>query len=572
MNANGSEQVVKRFADLPAAMRDGTVLRADVYGPSSGGQLPVVLIRTPYRKTRHGFVDLASEIAARGYLVVVQDMRGRYASEGDFDPFFSPTTGKYEASDGYDTVEWAAALPGSTGAVGTLGWSYGSRVQWQLAPTRPPHLRAMFAGGHGPDTRLVWPGIFTRDRQLQWLFNLMVPDTRRRLGLPGPTSIEEAQRLWDTIERGKWLWFTPMAEFPDYILGGFREVWHYWLSHHHCNWYSRDVVFSEIDVPAYHVTGWYDRLWSTVDMFTRMVKEGRTARTRSSQRLIVGPWTHGFNLTRRLGIMDFGEEAGFPCAELAARWFDYWLKGIDTDIVDEPPVRVFTMGANRWHFENEWPPARARLIDFYCHSGGRANTPAGDGVLSPQAPGDEPRDAFLYDPRDPVMSLHQPDGQAAPSDLREHDCRQDILVYQTPVLEGDLEVTGEITCCLFAASSARDTDWTVRLVDVHPDGLAVNLSYGIVRARYRDSWSNPSLLEPGRVYEYRLRLVPTSNLFKAGHRIRVDISSSDFPNYDRNHNTGQDYWIDSAFVTARQAVFHDAEHPSRIILPVVLRG
>ena len=254
-----------------------------------------------------------------------------------------------------------------------------------------------------------------------------------------------------------------------------------------------------------------------------------------------------------------------------ARWFDYWLKGIASGIMEEPPVRLFIMGENKWREEHEWPLARAVHTDYYFHSGGRANTPFGDGVLSPEPAAMEQPDSYLYDPRDPVMSLHQPDGHAAPGDVRAHDDRQDILVYQTPPLAQEVEVTGPLEVKLYAASSAPDTDWTVRLVDVHPGGLAVNLSYGIARARYRDSWDNPSLLKPGQVYEYTLRMAPTSNLFKVGHRIRVDVSSSDFPNYDRNHNTGVAYWEDATFAIARQTAFHDAAHPSRIALPIVPR-
>jgi hypothetical protein len=552
-------------------MRDGIILRADVYRPQGPGPFPVIVVRTPYGKQRQLEAEMVEALAARGYLVVIQDIRGRYASDGAFDPFYSPTRGEACTTDGYDTVEWAARLPGSSGAVGTAGVSYMAWTQWKLAAARPPHLKAMFVGGMAPDSRTTWPGIFTRDRQLQWALCSLVPDTRQRLGLPGPKTVEEAQRLWNEVERGKWLWFTPMADFPAHVLGGLAEHWRYWLSHHHCDWVRFGEKCGEVDVPIFHVTGWYDRVWSTIDLYSGMVRNGRTEETRQRQKLLVGPWTHGFGFPHQVGVMDFGPEAEMVCADVMARWFDCCLKDIDNGILEEPPVRLFVMGENRWREEHEWPLARAVYTDYYFHSGGRANTPFGDGVLSPEPPATEQPDSYLYDPRDPVMSLHLPNGQAAPGNVRVHDDRQDILVYQTPPLGQDIEVTGPLEVKMHAASSAPDTDWTVRLVDVHPDGLAVNLSHGIVRARYRDSWDNPSLLEPGRSYEYRLRMVPTSNLFKAGHRIRLDISSSDFPNYDRNHNTGLDYWADATFAIARQTILHDAAHPSRIILPVVPR-
>jgi putative CocE/NonD family hydrolase len=237
--------------------------------------------------------------------------------------------------------------------------------------------------------------------------------------------------------------------------------------------------------------------------------------------------------------------------------------------MDEPPVRLFMMGQNAWRDEHEWPLARTQYTTYYLHSAGAANTPAGDGLLTLQAPADEPADQYLYDPRDPVMSLYLPNAQPGPCDARLLDDRADMLVYQTPSLERDTEVTGPIEVTLYASTSARDTDWTARLVDVHPDGFAVNLGYGIVRARYRDGWSAPTLVEQNRIYEYVITLIPTSNLFKAGHRIRLDISSSDFPNFERNHNTGEDDWANARFVTAHQRIFHDADHASRVVLPII---
>ena len=563
---------VRREDDVAAMMRDGTVLRADIYRPQAAGTVPVLVLRTPYNKRRPLETSQLEEMAAHGYIVVAQDIRGRYASDGEHDLHFGPGHGDANILDGCDTVEWAATLPESTGVVGTLGVSYMARTQWQLAPTRPPHLKAMFAGGVNADSRDTWPGIFTRDRQLQWFLCRMVPDSRRRKGLPGPQTPEEAEQSWANLDRGKWLWFEPMDEFPEHVLGGLAHTWQYWLRHQHTDWNRFGDKFPEIDVPVYHETSWYDRTWGTVNMYNGMVNQGRTERARKSQKLLLGPWSHGFEFPHRVGVMDFGPEAALSYPSIAARWFDYWLKGIDNGIMEEPPIRLFVMGENKWRYEYEWPLARTRYLDFYLHSGGGANTPRGDGALSLVPPSAEAPDTYEYDPRDPVMSIHSPNGQAGPGDVRVHDDRQDILVYQTEPLASDTEITGHITIKLFASSTALDTDWNARLVDVHPDGFAVNLSLGVLRARYRESWDSQKLLDPGKIYEYTIRMSPTSNLFKAGHRIRLDITSSDFPNYDRNHNTGLNYWEDSTFVTARQAVFHEPGHPSKMILPVIQRS
>ena len=571
MTTTNTGHAVRREEDVPAIMRDGTILRADVYRPQGTGPFPVALLRTPYNKKHPREIAHAEELASFGYIVAMQDMRGRHASDGEYDLHFGPGHGDDNILDGYDTVEWAANLPDSAGTVGTWGVSHMAWTQWKLAPTRPPHLRAMFAGGVAPDSRVAGPGIFQRDRRLQWWYCTIAPDTRRRLGLPGPKTVEEAQTAWDSVERGKWLWFEPMCEFPEEFSGGLYKFWHYYLARQHCNLYRLDGKYHEIDVPNYHATSWYDRMWSCLDLYHGMIAHGRTEMARKSQKLIIGPWPHGFEFIRKVGAVDFGPEAERSSAQLIARWFDYWLKGIDNGIMKEPLVSIFVMGENKWRYENEWPLARTVYTDYYFHSGGHANTPFGDGVLSPERPAVETPDTYVYDPRDPVMSIHLPGGGAGPGDMRSHNYRKDILVYQTPPLERETEVTGPIVATLYTATSALDTDWTVRLTDVHPDGLAVNLSFGIVRARYRESFDNSTLLEPGRVYEYKITVGPTSMLFKAGHRIRVDISSSDFPMYDRNHNTGLNCWEDPTFMKARQTIFHDPAHPTRILLPIVPR-
>ena len=555
--------------EVEATMRDGTILRADIFRPEAPGRFPVLLTRTPYDKRRPWPIEVSQALARCGYVTVIQDIRGRYASEGEFVPFYI-TEGRQDAADGYDSIEWCATLPYSDGQVGTWGISYPSALQWDLAPLRPPHLKAMFTGGLGPDSRSTWPGIFRTGRQLQWNLVSFAPDTRRRQGLPGPKTVEAAQTLWD-LEGEKWYWFLPMAEFSDEALGGMKRWWPQWLGNHHEDWFGYSHLHHEVDVPVYHFTGWYDRLVGTVDHYTGMVQYGRTEATRRHQKLIVGPWTHTYPYQQQVGDVDFGRQADMDLAALIRRWFDYWLKGEQNGIMQEAPVRLFVMGENCWRDEESWPLARTQYTEFFLHSQGQANTPAGNGTLSQQSPQNEPNDQYTYDPRDPVPSTFLPNAHDAPLDQRILSHRQDILVYQTSPLEEALEVTGPIQLKLFASSTALDTDWMVKLIDVYPDGFAQNLCYGVLRAKYRDGWDQSALLGPNKIYEYTVEVQPTSNLFQIGHRLRVDITSSDFPNFDRNHNTGRDYWDDAALKPAQQTIWHDRDHPSRIILPVIPR-
>ena len=557
--------------NVSASMRDGTVLKADVYRPEASGELPVLLTRTPYGKAREHYEAIGRGMAERGYIVVVQDVRGRYESEGRFLPgFFSAE--HMDAADGHDTVEWAAALPGSTGDVGTMGNSYDGWTQWELAHTRPPSLKAMLASGIAAnllDRELS--GVLRLGRVLWWTINTLSPDQRRRAGIEdGPTTTGEADRLWLERDRSKWLWHLPISEIPESAM--FRMASHFrrWLSDHASDHFGFLGKHREVEVPVLHTTGWYDQQIGTIKQFTGMVENGRTDRARSNQRLIVGPWTHtNTDLVRRVGEVDFGVEAERDFYDLADRWFGTWLKNERNEVSEWPPVQLFVMGANRWRDEQEWPLARTRYAAYFLHSGGHANTPSGDGTLEQEPPTNEPPDKYVYDPRDPVMTLYTPEGQHAPYDQRALDDRRDVLVYQTPPLSEPMEVTGPIIVKLHAASSAQDTDFVVKLMDVWPSQFVQELCHGIVRARYRQSYERPSLLRPGEVYEYTIEMNPTSNLFQPGHRIRLDVTSSDFPNFDRNHNTGGDDYFEATLKTARQTLFHDGRYPSRVILPVI---
>jgi len=551
--------------------RDGTVLRADVYRPSGGGRHPVLLCRTPYHKRLSRYVGDASALASRGYTAVVQDIRGRYASDGEFFWTFGNNDRTFDADDGHLAVEWAASLPTSDGQVGTWGHSYPSWCIWRMAPTRPPHLKALFASGMSSRLLDLNFGVFETGRRLQWTY-MMAADARRRAGLPhGPYNPDQANDDWINVQRGKWTWHLPLDSIPDYVFSSLTEQLKTYYREQNLELWAFDRVHEDVDVPVCLNTGWWDRLIGTIDQYNGMVENG-PASLRDQHRLVIGPWGHdATQLSRRIGPIDYGPDADATYEGLIARWYDYRFKGIDTGIGTEPPIRLFVLNENKWRFENEWPLARTQFTEFFLHSGGSANTVRGDGSLTIQSPGSERPDEYDYDPRDPVMSLMRGDSQAAPVDQRPLDGRHDVLVYQTPPLERDVEVTGPVALKLWASSSAPDTDFTAKLIDVHPDGVAVNLCYGIMRARYRDGYGNPSLIEPGRPYEYSVKMMPAGVLFRRGHRIRLDVASSDFPNFDRNHNTGADFWSDAELSVAHQTVLHDREYPSRLILPVIPR-
>lgn len=560
--------------NVPGTMRDGTVLRSDIYRPDTDRKYPVLLCRTPYDKSAKKQTDIGPKLAERGYVVVFQDVRGRYASDGEFCPgFFSAD--HCDSEDGYDTVEWAAGLSWSNGKVGTFGNSYDGWLQWELAHTRPPHLVCMLAGGITAnllDRELG--GVLRLGRVIDWTINNLSVDTAKRLGSRWKEKTnEEASRLWVERDRSKWLWYLPLYEIPEQAMPGMGQHWRAWLEDHATDHFRFQEKHREIDIPVLSISGWYDQQIGTIKQFSGMVKNGRTSHARKNQRLVIGPWTHTLlNLDRRVGDIDFGPDAEWNFYDLADEWFSRWLKEEGSGEPEWSPVQLFVMGANRWRSEEEWPLRRTQYLDYYLNSDGHADMPMGEGWLSLEPPTDGAPDEYVYDPRDPLMTLYTPAGQQAPLDQRQLDGREDVMVYQTPPLEEEVEVTGDIEVFLWASTSARDTDFVAKVIDVWPDGFSQELSHGIVRGRYRESFENPTLLEPNRPYLFRIQVNPTSNVFKKGHRIRLDITSSDFPNFDRNHNTGGDDYRESILEAARQKIFHDASRPSRIVLPVIPGG
>jgi len=582
-----SYKIIKQ-ENVPARMRDGMTLYADVYRPDAPGRFPVILMRTPYGKAGMPANNMALRHAERfvpyGYILIMQDTRARFTSEGDW---YYPLT--HEALDGYDTVEWAAALPWSDGNVGTAGQSYLCADQYLTAPTRPPHLRAMFAVSAPSDWHECWVYHTGGVLDFGWLIPyclMMTPNQLERKGTSrsletiknyypdpalmnfGPLKDEHHSHLpiYDWVERLK----DSVPYIKDYL--DHPEDGPYW-------WYLNvRRKAHEVSVPIYHVASWYDGfLEGGLNYFSSIRKYGLTPEARSGQRLLIGPWPHLYPYdepTSAAGELDFGPEAMIRTNDIQQRWFDYWLKGIDTGIHDEAPVQVFVMGENTWREESEWPLARTKYEPFYLHSAGRANTLSGDGTLSRVKPDTEKTDSFTYDPGNPVPtrggSMLGP-VPIGPYDQRGIEARQDVLVYSSESFTEEMEVTGPLIVKLFASSTATDTDFTAKLVDVWPNGYAQNLQDGIIRARYRLSKTHPTLITPGEVYEYTIDLWATSHIVKPGHRLRVEISSSNFPHYDRNLNTGGPLFKEKDFKRATQTIFHDAARPSHIILPVIPR-
>ncbi|MEQ1862254.1 MAG: CocE/NonD family hydrolase [Chthoniobacteraceae bacterium] len=553
---------VERNVAVPT--RDGVVLRADVHRPDDAGTYPVLVVRTPYGKGMK-----PDAYVKAGYIVVTQDARGRYESAGKWESFYREKT--HDAEDGYDTVEWAARLPGSNGKVGTFGASYNAFLQWRLAPLRPPSLVAMAASSIPPRlTQLEGPGTIRPGRRLAWFFAGMSPDMRLRSGVPGPKSKAEAQKLWDGGEGERLLHFLPWLTLPNSVFEDEASAVKDWLRAPHTDPWKLLDGCPEIDVPNLDIVGWFDHCNDSIELHQAMREHGKTATARDGQRLIIGPWSHSGRGKRKQGGVDFGPEADFNTAQAEVRWFDHRLKGEANGVDRDAPVKIFIMGANRWRDEREWPPRRAQPRTLFLASAGHANTPSGDGQLIERA-AVAGSDRFRYDPRDPVPTLWTKALFTVPADQRPLAQRKDILVYQSAPLDAPLEVTGYPELILHASSSAPDTDFFARLIDVAPDGVSRDIAMGMVRARYRDGLERPKLLTPGEPTELRIKLRPTSNEFAPGHRIRLDITSSDFPNYDRNHNTAADPNADATLEVADQTIHHGAARASRLILPVIAR-
>jgi putative CocE/NonD family hydrolase len=485
-----------------------------------------------------------------------------------------------ETNDGLDAFAWVAAQPWSNGILGTFGGSYLGSTQWLPARAQPPALRAIAPAITFSDTYEgnCYQGGAKILHDLAWVVNAIVPGEIQRRGAIGDTLPEDTRLDYNEVVANP-----PYGGYP--LIRAFAPFYLEWLAHTTPGdyWAQRSPWsgYERIQVPALNISGWYDIfLWSTFQNYMGMKQLGGSQRARQHQRVIIGPWTHG-NFSGSFPERDFGPAASSGAIDLTSthlRWFDHWLKGVDNGIDQEPPVMLFVMGIDRWRMEASWPLPDTQYRPYYLHSAGKANTLGGDGALSVEPPGDEPPDAYLYDPLRPVPTtggqvIIPGENTSGPRDQSAVELRDDVLVYSTPVLDQSVEVTGPIELRLFVASSARDTDFTSKLVDVFPDGRAMILTEGILRARYRKSMTAPELLEPEAIYELHLNLWATANVFLPGHRIRLEVSSSNFPRFDRNSNTGGVIAEESPgqFQMATNHIFHDAAHLSCLILPVIER-
>ncbi len=563
---------VKVEQGVPVKMRDGITLRADIYRPDSDAKFPVLLQRTPYNKFGWG-MDFAHKAAASGYLVVLQDVRGRYTSEGEWTPFV------HEAEDGFDTVEWAAALPNSNGKVGMFGGSYVGATQMLAATAHPPHLAGICPVVTASNYHDGWTyqgGAFEQWFNESWTSGLAQDTFNRQIQKASNARIGESVLPLTSF---------PLFNFPtpgsvNATATVLAPYFLDWLAHPNYDDYWKRLTiedrYPDIRVPALHIAAWYDIfLGGSLRNYAGLKARAATEEARNGQRLLVVIGGHAGG-GRKIGELDFGPEAEkFDEAAVTLRWYDFLFKGVQNDFATGKRVKIFVMGTNQWREEDDWPLARAKTTKFFLHAQSSANSSSGHGVLSTTAPTSEPVDKFTYDPAKPVPTIGGPlccDGNhlaPGPFNQRTVEEREDVLVYSSAPLDRDLEVTGPIRLEFFASSSAPDTDFTAKLLDVSPDGSAINLTEGILRARFRDSQESPTLLIPGKVYPLTIDLWATSNVFRSGHRIRLEVASSNFPRFDRNLNTGESAATSSKMATATNSILHDAAHPSALLLPIV---
>ena len=560
---NGRTYEVVMERGVTASMRDGVTLRADIYRPKSEGKFPVLLERTPYDKTQSVHFGLLG--AARGYVVVIQDVRGRYTSDGEWYVF------KHESDDGYDTVEWAAKLPYSDGRVGMLGGSYVGATQMLAAISHPPHLAGICPIVTASNYHNGWTyqgGAFEQWFNESWTSGLaqdtlnrsikantnarmavdVLPLRKYRLFNGNPAVDEQMQTLAP--------YFLDWLDHPDY-----DDYWKRW---------SIEENYPSIQVPALTVAAWYDIFQGgALKNYLGMLTKAGSPAARNNQRLLVIIGGHA-GTGRKIGDRDFGPAAAdFNEDDVILEWYDYLFYGVKNHFATGKPVRIFVMGKNVWRDEDAWPLARAKPTKYLLTSGNEG------GVLAPVALPGKDNDTYVYDPMNPVPTVGGPlccDAEhlaPGPQDQRPVEARPDVLSFSTPPLTQDTEVTGPVSLQLYASSSAVDTDFTAKLVDVWPDGYAQNLTEGILRASYRNSSGKPEALKPGQVYPFQIDLWSTSNVFLKGHRIRLEVSSSNFPRFDRNLNTGKSAAVDQASVKATNTIYHDARYPSVLTLPVV---
>jgi uncharacterized protein len=552
--------------DIAVTMRDGVVLRADVLLPNTSGRFPALVYRTPYGKEpalkEYKTFRTAAE---RGYAVIVQDVRGRYGSDGEFVAY------RNEGHDGYDTIEWTAKQPWCDGNVGTFGLSYPGAVQWLAAVENPPHLKAMVpAMTFSTPRNFFYSGGVFDSSWLDWIWMNIAPDIRKRKNLPGPTTYEEAKRSWKQ-EHERLQSFLPLLDVPD--LKDVAPFYYEWLSHPPADswwdWAELRNKYGHVHAAVLNLSGWYDEAYGPDGATTNFNglfnerREQKDARTRA----IIGPWMHGGQEETRAGEREFGRTAAIDYDEVILRWMDHYVRGIDNGVEREKPVRLFVMGENVWRDEDAWPLPHAKMTAYYLRSESntarfaRLNGSPSDKTVS--------YNEFLSDPMHPLTDPHTAYGA---HDYRSFAGRKDVLVFDSDPLFADTEVTGPIRAEIYVSADVPDFDLWVRLLDVGPDGTAFNLmspGLDVLRASYRGEKLKPELLNSGEIYRLDLNRMLTSNVFRRDHRIRVQVSGAFFPDFSRNLQTGESEITSSAARVAHVHIHHDREHASRIILPVI---
>ncbi len=572
---------VERNIGIP--MRDGLELATDIYRPDAEGKFPIVLVRTPYKKEMNELQ--ARFFARRGYVYAVQDCRGRFSSPGEWKPFFN------EPKDGYDAIEWLAVQPWSNGKVGMIGASYLGWVQWWAARENPPHLVTIIPNVAPPDPYFNIPyeyGAFLMMGAIWWADVL---EKEATADISGKAMREIAEKKYARL-----LLHLPVIELDEIVLGKKNPYWREWIQHPDNDEYWDQVSFlrhlEKLNIPVYHQSGWFDGdgIGSKLN-YLAMASHGHRY-----QKLVLGPWGHTPQATRLgPGLRDFGPNAIIDLERSYLRWLDRWLLGIDNGIEKEPLVSLFVMESNQWLYGNTYPLPETKFTKYYLASKGSANTSFGDGWLTSTLPTNvfAASDTFTYDPGAPTPD---PTFYVEPEDLKEESKqdsikiesaeekrarrrayyqkvngeRRDILVYETPPLKEPLTIAGPISAVLYASSSARDTDWFMRLSEIDSAGSVFPLVHGTVRARYRNSFSKPEMMKPGEIYEFHLDLWQTGITITKGNKLRLEVASAAFPKFSRNLNTGEHNETETRFVKASQTIYHTSEYPSHVLLPVIV--
>lgn len=553
-----TEYGVNHLGRHDVVMRDGVRLATDIWLPNglpAGHKVPAILVRTPYGRLDRIYRWI--RFVNRGYALVTQDTRGREDSEGEWIPKI------HEMNDGDDTLHWIAAQPWSDGTVGMIGGSYLGYVQWAAAATGNPHLHAIvsYVTAGTPFVDLPRKGGTILSGILAWTFMMAEQKTN-------PTALHRDD--WDEV-----LKIRPIRDIPKKVLGKEIPFWHEWMNHPDYDEFWAKADWSRhgdnINVPSLLISGWYD----DNGMGTTEAWEMNEQHKRQNLKMILGPWYHQANTTRQIHKIPFGNNAiRYDLDLLQLRWFDRFLKGIDNGVEKEARVEYYMVGENEWKTSDTWPPKEIKYTHLYFHSHGHANTSRGDGALTFDLPSQQTPDTYSFDPEDPAPHLIDVSENecSVPENYRDVEMREDVLVYTSEPLQEDVAIAGDIYAVLYASSSAKDTDWLVRLTDVDEQGNSIRLSDGILRARYRNSFEKPELLEPGKIEKYEIKMTKISNLFKKGHRIRVSVTSGAKNLVFPNHNTGNNPAADTEFIIATQTVYHDENYPSHIRLPIIRKS